>query len=124
MGIEHHERFACGLGLADELVDLGFVQQQFARAQRLGVHMGASGGQRSNLHADNKDFFISDDAMRLADQGLSCADGFDFPAFKSDACFESFIDKVIVEGFFVLNGFHCVFQARSVMLKYTTNAQF
>ena len=69
MHVDRHQRVAGPLNLADQLADFVGVEQQFAGAGRVGMHMGGSLGQRRDVRAQQKQLGVTDDHVGFLDLG-------------------------------------------------------
>src|SRR6516165_107397 len=84
--VERHrdQRQRLLLGLADELVDLGPVQQQLAFA--VGVVGPEAGGElpRRDVHLEEPDLAVVDPRVGLVELGLAAAEGLDLRSQQHD----------------------------------------
>src|SRR5690606_22925240 len=106
--VEGNEGVSGALDLADELVDLLGVHQQLAGARGLGLDVGGGLGQRRDVRAEQEERAAARDAGRLLAAHTSRADRLDLPPREHETGFEPFFDRVIVEGFFVLEDARCL----------------
>jgi hypothetical protein len=57
--VQRHQRVAGALDLADQLVDLGLVQQQLAGAQGFRMAPGGGGGQGADVGAEQEQLAVA-----------------------------------------------------------------
>lgn len=78
------------------------VKQQLARAQWVGDHVGASGGQRCDMATYKPGLVVLQQNIAVDQLGFAGAQTFNFPASQNQTCFEFMFDEVVVTGFLVL----------------------
>ena len=58
------------------------------------------------MAANQEKLRLANDDIRFFDVHATCADGFNFPAFQYKPCLKALFDKIIKEGFFVIDDTH------------------
>jgi len=79
MQIERYEGVTGALDFADQTLEFSGVQQQLSRASRIGLNVRGSGGQGSDMSANEVQTAIFHDDIRLGDLRATCPDGLGFP---------------------------------------------
>lgn len=104
--VERHQRIAGALRFPDEPFDFIRVQQQLAGTDRIRLDMGGGGQQRADMTTDKKQLGFTDDDIRFFQLNAACTDRLNLPTFEDQACLISFLDKIIMKGFFILDDTH------------------
>src|SRR6266542_2121241 len=104
--IERHERVAGTLDLADEAADLVAMEQQLARARRIGANMCRRRRKRCHMRAEEHDLAALDDHVGFLELRPSRPDRLHLPAFERDPRLELLLDELVVLGFFVVDDAH------------------
>ena len=109
MQVERHQGIAGALNLADQLADLGGMQQQLARAYRIGTDVGRSRRQGTDMATDQKNLSVTQNYIGLLQLNPACTDRLDVPTFENDAGLDALLDEVIVKGLLMVYNAHCGF---------------
>ncbi len=106
MQIQRYQRVARSFNLADQLLDFFGLEQELAGPDRIRADVGGGRRQGADVRAEQVNLTLADDDVGFLELYPSGPDRFDFPAFQRHTCLEAFLDKVIVEGFFVVDDAH------------------
>ncbi len=106
MQIEGHQRVAGALHLADQLADFLRVQQQLARAHRVGMNVGRGRKQRRDVGADEEYLAALEHHVGFLDLRAPGPDRLHFPAFEDQAGLVALFYEVIVECLLVVGDAH------------------
>src|SRR5688500_10951679 len=106
MHVEWHQGIAGAFRFSDETFDFIRMQQQLPRADRIGLDMGGSSQQRTDMTTDEEQFGLADDDIRFFQLNTASADRLDLPTFENQARLISLLDKIIMKGFFILDDTH------------------
>ncbi len=112
MQIERHHGVSALLDFANELVDFALVEQQFARAHRIGVDVGGGFGQGGDVRADQIKRATLQHHVTFFELCATGADGFDLPAFEHESGFIAFFDEIVKKRFFVFGNGHSAILSR------------
>jgi hypothetical protein len=104
--VQRHERVAALLDLADQFLDFLAVQQQLARANRVGRDVGRSLGQRADMGTDQEDLGVLDHDVTFPDLAAPGAQRLDFPALQHEPRLVAFLDVIIEVRFPVVDDAH------------------
>ena len=85
------------LGGDDELVDLAFVEEEFAGAEGVVVHRVAV-GEGADVGVEEEGFAVFEEAVGVFEVGFAFADGFDLGAAEGDAGFYAVGEEVVEAG--------------------------
>src|SRR5699024_5861426 len=96
------ERIAALVDLADDLVDLNFVEQEFSLPPRVARGKSAALVIDSDVHVLEVDFASADLAEALAERRSAFPQGLDFIPLKDDTGLVFFLDEVLKRGGFVV----------------------
>ncbi|MCY1452596.1 hypothetical protein D9M71_695260 [compost metagenome] len=102
MQVQRHQRIAALLDLADQLLDLVGLEQQLARAHRIGLDVGGGALQRADMGADQEHLGVAHDHVAFLDLYAVRADRLHFPAFQHDPGLISLFDEVVEKGLLVV----------------------
>src|SRR5579863_8415695 len=91
--LQRHDGVSAPLGGADQAVELAPVQQQFARAHRIGHLVRGGGSEWGDVCADEECFAIADVDVGLGELRASGAHRLDFPSLERKPGFESILDE-------------------------------
>ncbi|MNV66238.1 hypothetical protein D3C71_1589830 [compost metagenome] len=100
--IERHQRVAFLLDLADEALDVVFLEQQFLGARRFGVDVGGGGLERMDQAAEQIQLAIADQHVAIGQLHLAFAQGLDLPAVQHHARLVAFLEEIVVGRFLVV----------------------
>src|SRR5690606_27082924 len=91
-----HQRVALALDGADEAVQLAAVQEQLARARRVGIDVRRGGGQRCDVRAEQPGLAVPQVNVALGELRPPGTQAFHLPAFQGEAGLEGPLDEIIV----------------------------
>lgn len=114
--IERDKRVASSFDLADQFGNFLTMHEQFACTRRVGLDVRRSGGEGTDMGADQKQLGSLDHDIclfQLRAAGTYCLD---FPAFEGKTGLKPFFDEVVVERLFVLYDAHGVMNATNFVI--------
>ena len=100
--LERHERVAASLDGADQPVELGSIEQQLARADRIGNHVRRRRRQRGDMRAEQVCLRILDEYVRFLQLRAAGAQALDLPSLQRQAGLVGLLDEIVVPRLAVL----------------------
>lgn len=106
MQVEWNKCVARSFYFSDQFLDFIAIEQQFAGAHGVGADVRRCGSQGADMRSEQEHFTLAHNHIGFFELNAASADGFDFPTFQYHACLIAFFNKVIKEGFFIINNRH------------------
>src|SRR3984957_5254396 len=100
---QRHDGVAAPLDCADHMIELASVEQQLARAGRVGIDVGRGRHKGADVSAEKKGLAVFQVYVGLGDLRLAGAHAFDLPTQQGNAGLEALLDEVI-EARFAVHG--------------------
>lgn len=100
--VQRHQGKAFLFHLANQVLDVGFLEQELFGAGRLGADMGGCGLKRIDLAAEQEQFTLANQYVAICELHLAFAQCLDFPAVQHHARFVAFLEEIVVGRFLVV----------------------
>jgi hypothetical protein len=104
--VDRDQRVAGAVDFADEPPNLLRVEQELARAHRVGLDVGGGGGKRADVRADEEDLLARDHHVGFLELRAPGADRLDLPSLEREPGLMALLDEVVVLGLAVLDDRH------------------
>ena len=96
MQIERHQGVAFLLHLADQVLDVVFLEQQLLGAYRIGVDVRGGCFERVDLAPQQKQFTVANQHIAVGQLHLAFPQSLDLPAIQHHARFVAFLEEIVV----------------------------
>jgi ribosome-associated toxin RatA of RatAB toxin-antitoxin module len=93
--LQRYQCVAAALHLAHEVIELTPIQQQLARASRIGIDMGGGRIQGADVRAEQEGFAVLHIDVGLGNLRFAGAHALDLPTHEGNAGLEALFDEVV-----------------------------